>query len=153
MRLVFTLRFGLIFLRCTAQELSPLAGSNQSQTTDLATYDLDEQKLTRFKKQAIQSISVSAGWMADVDGGKLSSSHLDLSIGSGISLGTRTSSLNDELSLRDFRITLGIEKLLDGGGGWFAESGYAFNRRLEYENDESEVQLGNGIVLRAGWRY
>ncbi len=66
---------------------------------------------------------------------------------------TRDSSLTDELSLRDFRLTLGIEKLLDGGGGWFAESGYAFNRRLEYESDDTERKLGDGIVLQGGWRY
>lgn len=66
---------------------------------------------------------------------------------------TRKSSLTDEVSLRDFRLTMGIEKLLDGGGGWFAESGYAFNRRLEYESDDVEFKLGDGIVLRGGWRY
>ena len=66
---------------------------------------------------------------------------------------TRNTSATDELSLRDIRVTLGIEKRLNGGGGWFAETGYAFNRRLEYESDDSEVDLGDGFVLQAGWRY
>jgi hypothetical protein len=66
---------------------------------------------------------------------------------------TRDSSATDELSLRDIRLAFGIEKRLNGGGGWFAESGYAFDRRIEYESDESEVELGDGVVLQAGWRY
>jgi hypothetical protein len=66
---------------------------------------------------------------------------------------TRDSSLTDELSLRDFRLMWGIEKLIDGGGGWLAEAGYAFARRLEYENDGSELELGDGFLLTAGWRY
>ncbi len=66
---------------------------------------------------------------------------------------TRDSSLTDELSLRDFRLLLGVEKLLDGGGGWFLESGYAFNRQLEYESEDTELKLGDGILLRGGWRY
>jgi len=66
---------------------------------------------------------------------------------------SRSSSLSDELSLRDFRLTLGIEKLVDGGGGWFAESGYAFNRKLEYEIDDKELNLGDAVVFRSGWSY
>lgn len=66
---------------------------------------------------------------------------------------TRNSSLTDELSLRDLRLTVGIEKLLDGGGGWFLESGYAFNRQIEYESEVDAVDLGDGITLSGGWRY
>lgn len=66
---------------------------------------------------------------------------------------TRRDSTTDELSLRDLRITLGIEKLIDGGGGWFIEGGYAFSRRIEYERDESELQLDDAALLRGGWRY
>lgn len=66
---------------------------------------------------------------------------------------TRDSSLTDELSLRDFRLMWGIEKLVNGGGGWLAETGFAFARRLEYENDGTELELGDGFLLSAGWRY
>lgn len=66
---------------------------------------------------------------------------------------TRENDTTDELSLRDFRLSLGVEKLLDGGGGWFVEGGYAFSRRIEYESDESEVKLGDGLLLQGGWRY
>jgi len=43
--------------------------------------------------------------------------------------------------------------LVDGGGGWFAESGYAFNRKLEYEIDDTELKLGDGVLFRCGWAY
>ena len=66
---------------------------------------------------------------------------------------TRASSTTDELSLRDFRLMVGIEKILNGGGGWFAETGYAFDRRIEYERDDNQVKLGNGLIIQAGWRY
>tara|TARA_R110002049_G_scaffold2750_2_gene21503 strand:+ start:307404 stop:308366 length:963 start_codon:yes stop_codon:yes gene_type:complete len=66
---------------------------------------------------------------------------------------TRQSSATDELSLRDIRLALGAEKLLDGGGGWFAETGFAFARRIEYESDDSEVQLDDAFMVQAGWRY
>ncbi len=66
---------------------------------------------------------------------------------------TRRSDSTDEVSLRDIRLMLGVEKLVAGGGGWFFESGYALNRRIEYESDQSESPLGDAISLRAGWRY
>ncbi len=66
---------------------------------------------------------------------------------------TRDSGLTDELSLRDIRLTWGFEKLIAGGGGWFLESGYAFDRRLQYERQASEVGLGEAITLQGGWRY
>ena len=77
----------------------------------------------------------------------------------GIGLGgntwavTRASGVTDELSLRDIRLRWGAEKLLDGGGGWFVESGVALNRRIEFERDETTTKLGEGILLQAGWRY
>ena len=65
---------------------------------------------------------------------------------------TRNSGQTDELSLRDIRLTIGLEKLVDGGGGWFAEAGYAFSRRFEYESGD-EVELSDGVLFRAGWSY
>jgi hypothetical protein len=61
--------------------------------------------------------------------------------------------LTDELSLRDVRLIFGLDYLTDGEGGWFAEFGYAFNRRIEYESTDSEIDLSDGILLQAGWRY
>lgn len=66
---------------------------------------------------------------------------------------TRADGTTDELSLRDLSLTAGFERLLDGGGGWFVESGFALNRRLEFERLETNTELGDGIMFRAGWRY
>ncbi len=326
--LLACLLINVLAVRCVAQQASPQQpvakqpvaqqpATQQPGTVDLVTpisypgsLECDEQvpeiELARFKKQALQSISLSTGWMADISGGGFSSSFLEASIGSGIPLGnfdnivgvkpgfrvdwiqadptidvpkelyqfelqffyrrplrerlsaiavispsirsdlttsddafrvfalgllnwecipdrlilssgvvflgradlpvlpalgvtwtpnnktklelrfpssllsyriakdggqsetwaylsaglggntwsvTRNSSTTDELSLRDFRLTTGINKLLDGGGGWFVETGYAFARRIEYERDSTIVNLGDGFLIQGGWRY
>ncbi len=66
---------------------------------------------------------------------------------------TRRSGQTDELSMRDIRFTLGLEKRLDGGGGWFVEAGYAVARRLEYASDDSQQELSDAALFTAGWRY
>ena len=66
---------------------------------------------------------------------------------------TRRSGRSDELSLRDFRLKLGLQRIIDGGGGCFLEIGYAFARRLEYERTDTEVSLSDAVVLQAGWNY
>ncbi|MFK8111282.1 MAG: DUF6268 family outer membrane beta-barrel protein [Rubripirellula sp.] len=66
---------------------------------------------------------------------------------------TRQSSQPDELSLRDIRLTVGIEKLINGGGGWFAEAGYAMGRQVEFESDNSKIELDDAGTFQLGWRY
>lgn len=66
---------------------------------------------------------------------------------------TRQSGRSDELSLRDFRLKVGLQRIIDGGGGCFVELGYAFARRLEYERTDTEISLSDAIVLQAGWNY
>jgi len=66
---------------------------------------------------------------------------------------TRANGQADELSLRDIRFLFGVDHVVDGGGGWFAEFGYAFNRRIEYESTDVDVSLSDGVLLQAGWRY
>lgn len=65
---------------------------------------------------------------------------------------TRRSGQTDELSIRDFRLLAGAEKTVAGGGGWFAEAGFAFARRIEFESG-GETELGNAVLLQAGWSY
>lgn len=66
---------------------------------------------------------------------------------------TRASGLSDELSIRDVRLRFGLEKIIDGGGGWFCEAGWAFARRIEYEQSGTELELDDGVLLQAGWSY
>jgi hypothetical protein len=80
-------------------------------------------------------------------------SYLSAGIGGNTWAVSRASGVSDELTLRDIRLVLGVDHLTDGGGGWFAEVGYVFNRKIEYEVDQSQFDLSNGVVLQAGWRY
>ena len=66
---------------------------------------------------------------------------------------TRQSGQVDELSLRDYRFTAGLEKRLDGGGGWFVESGIAVGRSVEYERNQTERRVDGALLIQAGWRY
>jgi hypothetical protein len=66
---------------------------------------------------------------------------------------TRRFGLTDELSLRDYRLTAGVERRVSGGGGCFAEVGIALGRRLEFEQSELEINLSDAAILAAGWRY
>lgn len=62
----------------------------------------------------------------------------------------RADGSDDELSLRDFRLMLGIEQIRTGGGGWFAEMGYVFGRRLEYSVEMLELEFADAWMARAG---
>jgi hypothetical protein len=66
---------------------------------------------------------------------------------------TRASGQTDELSLRDYRTSIGFEHIVDGGGGWFIEAGYSFSRQIEYQSTQTEVGLSDGVLFQAGWRY
>ena len=59
----------------------------------------------------------------------------------------------DEFSLRDYRLIIGWERLVSGGGGCFAEIGVAVGRRLEWERPLLEVELPSAGLIQAGWRY
>lgn len=88
------------------------------------------------------------------DGGRSETwAYLSGGIGGNTWAVTRESEATDELSLRDYRLVVGIERLVDGGGGCFVEVGGAVGRRLEYENDDTELTFGDAGLLRAGWRY
>ncbi|MCA9112136.1 MAG: hypothetical protein KDA52_19435 [Planctomycetaceae bacterium] len=80
-------------------------------------------------------------------------SYLSAGIGGNTWAVTRASNLSDELTLREMRLVLGVDHLTDGGGGYFAEVGFLFNRRIEYQVDQSQFGLSDGIVLQAGWRF
>ena len=66
---------------------------------------------------------------------------------------TREIGGTDELSLKDIRILFGLEKIVSGGGGWFFEAGFAFNRKIEYERDDADISLSDGVLLSGGWAY
>lgn len=59
----------------------------------------------------------------------------------------------EEMSLRDIRWTVGIQKTRSGGGGWFIETGLAMDRRLEFLTTNSVTALSKAAVFAAGWSY
>ena len=135
-----TLSGGVVYLGRADLPILPAVGMTWTPSTR-TTLDL------RFPSSKL-------GYRLDKDGGRSEKwLYATAGIGGNTWSVTRRSDASDELSLRDVRIALGIEKRVSGGGGWFAESGYAFGRRIEYESDESEFELGDALVLRAGWRY
>ena len=48
---------------------------------------------------------------------------------------------------------LGVEHLLSENRGVFVETGWVFDRSLEYENTPGEIDLGDAILLRAGIQF
>jgi hypothetical protein len=65
----------------------------------------------------------------------------------------RLSGISDQLTLRDYRFYLGLERITDGGGGLFAEVGYVFGRKLEYESLPLTRSLSDAVMIRGGIRY
>ncbi|MEM8678341.1 MAG: DUF6268 family outer membrane beta-barrel protein [Planctomycetota bacterium] len=66
---------------------------------------------------------------------------------------TRADDRSDELSLKETQLLLGVEKIVAGGGGWFAELGYVVGRQIEYESDDSEIPLSDAVMISGGWAY
>ncbi|MGF1580712.1 MAG: hypothetical protein ACFCD0_15225 [Gemmataceae bacterium] len=65
----------------------------------------------------------------------------------------RTSGVDDEVTLRDFRILLGWERKMPDGINFRLEGGYVFGRRIEYESDTEDLSPSDAIFLRAGWTF
>jgi hypothetical protein len=65
----------------------------------------------------------------------------------------RLPGISDQLTLRDYRLSLGWERVRDGGGGIFAEVGYVFGRELEYENSPEVESFSDAAMIRAGFTF
>lgn len=80
-------------------------------------------------------------------------SYFSAGIGGNTWAVTRQSGTTDELSLGDFQIVAGLQRLVDGGGKCFLEAGASLRRELEYEQTNTRVDLGDAFLLRGGWAY
>ncbi|WP_146601560.1 hypothetical protein [Novipirellula aureliae] len=60
---------------------------------------------------------------------------------------------DDELTISDLRFLFGYEEIRRGNRGVFAEAGYSFNRSIEYEVSEDEIDLSDGLFIQAGWKF
>lgn len=135
-----TLSAGAVFLDRADLPILPAVGLTW---TPRATLKADLQFPTsRLSLRLAKDGSQSETW-----------SYLSAGLGGNTWAVSRASGLPDELTLRDIRLVLGVDYLKDGGGGWFAELGYLFNRSIEYRNHQTQVDLSNALILQAGWRY
>lgn len=65
----------------------------------------------------------------------------------------RASGQNDQLTLRDLRLMVGIEHLRKNNRGVFLETGWVFSRSMEYENTPGQIDFGDALMLRAGIQF
>lgn len=147
---------GLLTWDCVPEELSLSFGAVYLDRADLPLLPAlgltwMPRTTTRLELQFPQS---RLAWRLAKDGGASETwTYLSAGIGGNTWAVTRADGKTDELSLGDIRLVLGLDHIIDGGGGWFAECGYAFNRHIEYQSTQTKIDLSDGIVLQAGWRY
>lgn len=65
----------------------------------------------------------------------------------------RANGTDDQLTLRDLRLVLGVEHLLAENRGVFVETGLVFNRSMEYANTPGLTNFGDALLLRAGIQF
>ncbi|TWU23905.1 hypothetical protein Pla52o_18280 [Novipirellula galeiformis] len=66
---------------------------------------------------------------------------------------TRDSGETDELTLSDLRLFGGWEWVRTGNRGLYFEAGYAFNRTIEYERNDIEIDLDDALFLEASLKF
>jgi len=65
----------------------------------------------------------------------------------------RSTNANDRLTLRDYRLLIGLERKRDGGAGRLLEIGYVFARTAEYESASPDIEPDDTVILRYGFFY
>lgn len=65
----------------------------------------------------------------------------------------RANGKDDQLTLRDLRLVLGVEHLLRENQGVFVETGWVFSRSVEYGSSPGQIDLGDAIMLRVGIQF
>jgi hypothetical protein len=59
----------------------------------------------------------------------------------------------DKLDITDWRVFLGYERKITGGLSRHVEIGYVFSRKLEYQSNHDEIDLGDTLMVRGGLTY
>ena len=65
----------------------------------------------------------------------------------------RQPGVSDQLTLRDYRLSLGWERIAEGGAGWFVEGGYVFGRELEYDVVPLTRSFGSSVTISGGLTF
>ncbi|WP_145365589.1 hypothetical protein [Stratiformator vulcanicus] len=64
----------------------------------------------------------------------------------------RASGLNDEITIRDFRLIVGAEQKYDSGLAVLVETGYVFGRDVEFESGIGDFSPDSSFLFRVGLR-
>ncbi len=62
----------------------------------------------------------------------------------------RTTGVEERLTMRDWRVMLGVERKRNGGAGLRLEVGYVFSRQLKYEFTPTEFKFSDSLLVRGG---
>ncbi len=65
----------------------------------------------------------------------------------------RQTGVPDELTLRDYQMVAGLERVITGARGFYVEAGVVFGRRLEYESSGTPLRFGTTGILQAGVNF
>jgi len=57
------------------------------------------------------------------------------------------------ITLRGYRIYLGLERKLDGGAGFRLELGYVTGREIEFETQQAPIEARNTAMIRGGFTF
>ncbi len=79
--------------------------------------------------------------------------YVGASFGGGSWSVRRDFGIDDELTLFDYRIAVGLERILDGGTGFNVEVGYVFGRQLEYQSSSIHKDFDDSFLIEAGLRF
>jgi hypothetical protein len=74
-------------------------------------------------------------------------------LGGGTSAIRRSAGFDDEMTLRDFRLLLGVERTIEEGWNGCAEIGYVFGREIKLEQDATKYRPSNTVLLKVGFSY
>jgi hypothetical protein len=73
--------------------------------------------------------------------------------GGGVWSIVRNHGVQDRVTVRDYRVLLGIERTAVGGLGRYLEAGYVFGRALEFDSDTPDFRPDDTLIVRCGVSY
>jgi hypothetical protein len=71
----------------------------------------------------------------------------------GNSYGYQRGAIIETVTLRDYRLLLGIERTLNGGAGYRIEVGYVFGRTAEFATGIPDINADSTALVRGGFTY
>ncbi|WP_040769376.1 DUF6268 family outer membrane beta-barrel protein [Novipirellula maiorica] len=135
-----SLSFGAVYLDRTDLPLLPALGATWTPTP-------------QWKIDAMLPRPRIARRLSKDGGNSESWAYLGGTLGGNTWAVTRDSGRPDELTLSDLRLLVGYEWVQAGNRGFFVESGYAWNRSIEFESSGSEIDLDDALFVEASVKF